>query len=1145
MSKNTTNPFWDDIFDFDDETEELGTESLPDDDELDDDELDDDELDDERMTDYPDNDLCRQWVRQLTYIAGIVEQASLDSDEAWVLKGEYAETEFLLLAIYLNPSLTKYFAPAFNTMSYKLLFPRYVYARHEQIAAVLSVMEANLEKAKNWYHDAYRTYAAKIEKQLRDTLRGAPAVEPDISSEDYAAHLVKHLQPIFFDMRELNANKHKLSQHRAFAQQLHAQLHKHVKGQPEAIRTLVRNEINLTSGGQSKLRGLFTFVGPSGVGKTELAKRYAEAISAIENTQYRSMIFNMEQYADEKSFFQLTGPGKQYSEAMHGQLTQFVKFNPRSVIVFDEIEKAHKVAIQSLLTLLDSGQITDNSTGEVTDFSQCVIIFTSNLGAREFAAAKTIGEVDLFDVLANSSYDQGNRLLTLAPEFINRLRSGTGIRFKSLNALHFSEIASHALNHYKAPSNSGVAYKIDANVAGLLALNKLPEISARAIPQSLSEIIGRLSTKLFQEPALYSAIDQIKTVQLKIADNFYEQWSEKQPICFIGSDQKTANDFDNGLSAYALVHLSTAEDVEANMNRMSHFDAFVLDAAHLSAETLIEVIGLITPYMAKTPTIVLGYENYSSDIFDAVWKFIPASQVTQNAAHLQQLLEVSGCIRHAERKNLKFEFTMSYRSGKKQVVYEIHSPRYKQVIGVKRVQAGVPGLVQERPSITLDDVIGLQRAKSQLKRILTLLKHSEKLKQEKIKMPAGIVLTGPPGTGKTMLARAVAGETQLRFLSLNVADLSSQYAGGTTQKIKELFEAARDVAPSIVFIDEIDALAARRSQNDSSTQADNNKTVNALLSYLDGLEEQSEPVFVIGATNNPELLDPAIVRPGRLDTPIMCDLPDVSAREDFLRKFSKDYGVSFSDTEIEAFVSLTMGLSGADMEKVFSECRIALALEQIEKDEPTSERKVTVAMLRKAVATARFGTLNEGPRLTEHARKVTAWHEAGHLVVLKLLTPDTDVPFATIEPRNQAQGFIVSQRNMQNGAATKSEIEAEIAIYMAGREGERMLGNDLEITAGASQDIRMATFQATRAVCELGLDDAVGQVNLRVLAEYGLTSGTQEAQARIQEWLKDGQTTARRVLEENKALFEQVAEALFKHESLYADDIARLFEDQG
>lgn len=1092
-------------------------------------------------TQLPDNPFTVELSRQITFVMQLHEDADLS------LAKKKVDSRHVLLSILLSPVLSKYVAHHFQVTHYKIKYPDIIYQLHKETRDALSYLEADLEKAKSWYTSAFKEKHQEVADGLKNLLKSMSPVAKDIGAYEYAGHLIKHLaddddsdpSALCAHWFSINTDKVPLSQKRAYADQLHQFLSKHVKGQSRAIRSIVNHELDVGLSNNSSLRALFTFVGPSGVGKTELAKRYTQAITTLEGSHYSYRVFNMEQYSDKRAYMNLIGPGRQYSEAVHGELTKFVKFNPRSVLVFDEIEKASKEVIQSLLTMLDRGYMLDNTTQERSDFSQCIVIFTSNLGATEFASAKGIGDLDLYDVLANASYKQTDSTTTLTPEFINRLRSGVGVRFNKLNALHYVDIATNAITKMTPQLDSSFRYTFGALLPGVIAMANLPDISARGIPSALRSVLGRLNARIFEQPELANHLDKLKSVELDVDEAFFHTDTKSPILCFVGNNPDSAEQFDAGLSKYALERADNANALRGRLNRIYHYDAIVLDAEHICETELHDIIKMLEEVTQSLPVIMLGREDSLMESYDVIWKYVEPQELDSKAARIQHLLQISWHIRRCSRRNLKLDYSIKYQSGEEHVRFVIEEPSFHQLVDTKRVQRGVPGLVQERPAIGLDDVIGLQRAKSQLARSLTLLKNTDRLRHEKIKMPAGVVLTGPPGTGKTMLARAVAGETQLKFLSVNVSDLVSPLRGGGAQLIQELFDAAQDIAPSIIFIDEIDAIATRRDSDRSGDAS----AVNTLLTCLDGLQEHAEPVFVIAATNNPEMIDPALLRPGRLDTPIMCDLPDLAARKAFLAKFASSYEVALSEEDIESFASLTMGLSGAGMEKVFTECRTALLIERLENEGKQAQPALSLnkEMIRRAIATARFGALSESPRLGEHARKITAWHEAGHLVALKLLTPDVDVPFATIESRNQAQGFIVSQRNSESGASTCNEIKAQIAIYMAGREGERILNDDFEVTAGASHDIKMATTLAAHAVCELGLDNEVGQINLQVLSQHGLSNGGDIVHARIQHWLHEGQQQASDILKAHSALFERVANALFEHESLYSDDIERLF----
>jgi ATP-dependent Zn protease len=467
----------------------------------------------------------------------------------------------------------------------------------------------------------------------------------------------------------------------------------------------------------------------------------------------------------------------------------------------------------------------------------------------------------------------------------------------------------------------------------------------------------------------------------------------------------------------------------------------------------------------------------------------------------------------------------------------VTKPEFNLQISSSRAEEGVTGLVKERPDLHLNQVIGLQRAKTHLKRVIKWLKQPELLASQNIAFPAGMLLAGPPGTGKTMLAKAVAGECELPFISLSVGDLISCIKNGTAENIDRAFKQAADVAPCIMFIDEIDTVATARRAGEVS----DNNAVNVLLTHLDGIQKRAEPIFVLAATNFPQALDPALLRAGRLDEIIYCDLPDKAARQDFFDQLSAKYVIGIDKIEKKTYVEMTQGMSGAQIDKIFRDYLYRISTEDGSQQQ---ESAFMPGLFREAIINISYGSANPDKTLSAESKIQVAWHEAGHLLLTKLLLPQHAIKFATIEPRNHAYGFISIQRDEGVGSNTASEVRAHIAVAMAGREAERLRSINYDVTDGAVGDIETATRYAMHAVCDWGLDPEFGQINASVLNYQTISADMQQlAEQRIRYWLDEGRQTAAKLLNQHRPLLESIAEQLIESESLYEDQIADFFKN--
>ncbi|MGB0937751.1 MAG: AAA family ATPase, partial [Colwellia sp.] len=438
------------------------------------------------------------------------------------------------------------------------------------------------------------------------------------------------------------------------------------------------------------------------------------------------------------------------------------------------------------------------------------------------------------------------------------------------------------------------------------------------------------------------------------------------------------------------------------------------------------------------------------------------------------------------------------------------------------------------PENTFSDVIGLERAKSRLKEVVGWLKTPQKLASFGIKLPSGFLFSGPPGTGKTLLAKALAGECNLPFFSVSAAELSSTIVGGTTKNIKQLFTTARKYAPAIIFIDEIDAIARQRTNNNDSASQNSNLVVNALLTEMDGFTPQSEPVFVLAATNFPQLLDSAITRPGRFDETIYCDLPNKQARAQFFELFADKHQLHWPNNELQQLISSSQGMSAAEIEQVLRE-----AVYQAVGD----NNILTCDHIKQSMIRIVYGSPTSHIILSQEEKRRTAYHEAAHLLAYKLLFPKQRIDFVTIEPRNQSLGFVATGVAEEYESFSKVTVMNKLQVLLAGRVAEKLCSGSIdEISTGASNDIEKATQLAMHAIYEGGIEPSVGPINIAMITKFEESDLLATAQQSVKQWLVDAEQQVEQLLTHHYQQLTLVAEALLDKESLLADEIEQLFD---
>ena len=368
-------------------------------------------------------------------------------------------------------------------------------------------------------------------------------------------------------------------------------------------------------------------------------------------------------------------------------------------------------------------------------------------------------------------------------------------------------------------------------------------------------------------------------------------------------------------------------------------------------------------------------------------------------------------------------------------------------------------------NVTFKDVAGLEEEKTELIEIVNFLKEPKKFHDMGAKIPKGILLYGKPGTGKTLIAKAIAGEAGVPFISMSGSEFIEMFAGLGASRVRKLFEKAKKVSPCIVFIDEIDAIGSRRTSG-SGAETENNQTLNQLLVEMDGFETD-QTVIVLAATNRPEMLDKALLRPGRFDRQITIAAPDAKGREEILKIHSKNKRLS-GEIDLEEIATDTAGFTGAELANVLNESAIIATIKK--------HKEITMDDLEEAVKKVTVGLEKHSRVISEKDRKLTAYHEAGHAVVSKYLPTQADVKEVSIIPRGVAGGYTMYKTNEDKYYISKTEMEEKLVALLGGRAAEKIAIND--ISTGASNDIEVATEVAKDMVVKYGMSDIIGPIDL-------------------------------------------------------------------
>ncbi len=443
------------------------------------------------------------------------------------------------------------------------------------------------------------------------------------------------------------------------------------------------------------------------------------------------------------------------------------------------------------------------------------------------------------------------------------------------------------------------------------------------------------------------------------------------------------------------------------------------------------------------------------------------------------------------------------------------------------------GEENKKTNVKFDDVAGLDEEKGELVEIVDFLKNPEAYQKMGAKIPRGILLYGKPGTGKTLIAKAIAGEAGVPFISMSGSEFIEMFAGLGASRVRKLFERAKKLAPCIIFIDEIDAIGSRRTSN-SGAESENNQTLNQLLVEMDGFET-NETVIVLAATNRPEMLDKALLRPGRFDRQITVPAPDLLGREEILKLHCKDKKIA-SDVNFKEIAGDTSGFTGAELANILNEAAIIATREKHE--------AITKMDIENAVRKITVGLEKQNRVISEKDKKLTAYHEAGHAVVSKFLPTQTAVKEVSIIPRGVAGGYTMYKTTEDKFYVSKTELLEKMVSLMGGRAAEKIVLN--EISTGASNDIEVATGIAKDMIVVYGMSEEIGPISLKVDDPYEIQvfgeEITDKIGKQISELVENAYITAQKILTENMDILDCVAQKLLEKEKITEEEFEECFK---
>ena len=455
-------------------------------------------------------------------------------------------------------------------------------------------------------------------------------------------------------------------------------------------------------------------------------------------------------------------------------------------------------------------------------------------------------------------------------------------------------------------------------------------------------------------------------------------------------------------------------------------------------------------------------------------------------------------------------------------------------------------MTEKTGRVTFEDVAGIDEAKQELEEVVEYLKYPQKFQRLGGKIPKGVLLVGPPGTGKTLLARAIAGEANVPFFTISGSDFVEMFVGVGASRVRDMFEQGKKNAPCIIFIDELDAVGRHRGAGLGGGNDEREQTLNQLLVEMDGFES-NEGVILISATNRPDVLDPALLRPGRFDRQVVVPNPDILGREKILKVHMRKVPLA-PDVDPRVIARGTPGFSGADLANLINEAALLAAR--------SSKRVVTMAEFEAAKDKVMMGAERRSMVMTAEEKELTAYHEAGHALVGMYVPKSDPLHKVTIIPRGRALGVTMSLPERDRYSYSKSELESKLAIMFGGRIAEELVFGPENVTTGAGNDIKEATQMARRMITEYGFSEKLGPLRYseneeEIFLGHSVTQrkNVSDATAKIiddeiRRLIDEAETVARKVLEEHRDDLDLITNALLEYETLTGEEVKALLRGE-
>ena len=937
-----------------------------------------------------------------------------------------------------------------------------------------------------------------------------------------------------------------------------------VYGQDQAINTFVSGyfQAQLMACARKetkKPQATFLFAGPPGVGKTFLAEKSAEALGLP------YMRFDMSEYSDKEANLEFCGSDSVYKNAKPGNVTGFVAENPHCVLLFDEIEKAHINIIYLFLQILDAGRLRDNNTDKEVSFSNAVIIFTTNVGRNLYEDPSIINLSAVPRKVILKALASDVNPMTNAPLFpaaiCSRFASGNVVMFNHLEASNLYTIAKRELdNNAKGfEASTGIKMSIDDRVPSAIMFSEGGKADARTVRGRANSFFYEELYELFRLLASGGENDiteNLKQINVTVPSGNSNEVSSmfenlETPEILVFADDEIAGECMSKLEGTVKCYF--ARDIESAKEILFNHDISIAlcdvnygikdesikvlnaeDVSSLGHDFLNYVLERysVPTYILQSQEGEISQEEFLSFAKIGVRNVLTLSEEAETfAKQVEEKCKVAyqqgNMIKLArENKALLYKTSQTVSQDKSIATINLFDFRLSLITDSEDSKSILDNV--SRPDLHFEDVIGAEDAKQELKYFVEYLKNPIKYMRKGVRSPKGVLLYGPPGTGKTLLAKAMAGESGVTFLKAEGNEFLKRYVGEGAEAVHSLFNAARKYAPSIVFIDEIDAIGKDRNlQGSGEGVAD---VLTAFLTEMDGFNtDTSKPVFVLATTNygvdseRGKSLDAALLR--RFDRRIYVDLPNKEERKRYIEmKLSKNASVKLSQEQIENIAMRSTGMSLAELESIFE-----MALRSAIRSE---SGVVCDAEFEEA-----FETFNSGEKKEWNSDSLmrVARHEVGHALICWLSGEKPS--YLTVVARGDHGGYMQHANNEGKALYTKSELLSRIRTSLGGRAAEVVYyGTKDGISTGPSGDLYSATRVAEQMICNYGMDQSVG---MSYIDSGAMSEAIRE---KVNKILDEELGAAIEIIEKNKVAVDTMVDVLMEKNHLKENEIDDIFK---